>query len=511
MQKLSRTENVARNIVWGYITNIVTLLLNFVSRTIFIYSLGNYYLGLNGLFSNVLGILSFTELGIGSVLNFSLYKPLANGDNEKTKSLMAVYKKAYRAIMLCVLIIGIAIIPLLPYMIKDAGDVEHIYLYYSFFLFNTVTSYLVSYKNGLMDAAQKGYTVNNIIAVVNVITVGVQCITLLVYKNYLLYLFIQAAFQLLQRVATSYYVDRQFPILKEKNVENLSKEEKKVLKDNVAAMVCHKIGDVCVNQTDNIIISSCISLSVVGKMSNYTLITSALNKIIMGIFNNCVASIGNFVAVESKERRKQIFKVYIFMAFWIYGVVAIELFVVLQPFVKIWVGEENTVDYFTIALVLLEFYLLGLRVAVANFKTACGIFQADKYIGIVQAVVNLVISIILAKWIGLPGIYIGTLSQGLIDVVWRPYLVYRIEFKESPMEYYRIWFKYLIIIVMLSVVSYVVFSKFLMQPSLIRIIIAGVVIFVGANLILYAIFRNKEEFQFLRNKVESIIRKVVHR
>lgn len=504
----SRTENLAKNIVWGYVANIATMLLRFISRTIFIYTLGSDYLGFNGLFTNILGILSFTELGIGGVLNYSLYKPLATGDTEKIKSLMALYKKAYRIIMLVVLVVGIAIMPLLPYMIKGAENVEHVYLYYGFFLFNTVTSYMVSYKSGLMNAAQKEYVITGINAATNVVVVLVQCIALLIFHNYLVYLFIQSIFQLLQNIVISICVDKQFPLLGEKNIQKLPKEEKRVLAENVEAMICHKIGDVCVHQTDNIIVSSFVSLIAVGKISNYTLITTSLNSIVAIVINNCVASLGNFISVESKERRKEIFKVYNFLAFWIYGIVTIELFVLLQPFVEVWAGKKNLIDDFTIRLIVLEFYFTGLRVAVANFKAACGIFKADKYIGIVQAIVNLILSIVLAKLIGLPGVYIGTMAQGAVDWIWRPRLVYQMEFKESSREYYVIWFRYLLLLLSMIFLFNMVASKILVKISLLRIIVVGIIIGVFVNLIFYMIFYKTKEFLFLKNKVKYLLEKI---
>ena len=506
-QGRSRTENVARNIVWGYIANFATMILKFISRTVFVYTLGSDYLGLNGLFTNVLGLLSFTELGIGGVLNYSLYRPLAVNDTEKIKSLMALYKKAYRVIMLVVLAIGLIIVPLLPYIINDAGEIEHVYLYYGFFLFNTVTSYMVSYKNGLMNAAQKEYVVTNITAAVNAVTVVVQCVALLVFRNYFVYLFVQAAFQLLQKIITSVYVDREFPLLKDKNVRKLPKEDTEILKNNVEAMVYHKIGDVCVHQTDNIIVSAFISLSVVGKISNYTLVTTSLSTIIAIIINNCVSSIGNFISVEAPERKKEIFRVYNFLAFWIYGFVAIELFALFQPFIQVWVGEENLIGSLTIGIIIIEYYFSGLRVAVANFKSACGIFQADKYIGIVQAVVNLVFSIALAKMIGLPGVYIGTVAQGVVDFVWRPRLVYKLVFKESSKEYYLTWFKQFAVFLMLAAASCFIASRILTQISLGRIIIAGFVILAFVNLILFAIYRKTTEFKFLQEKAAALIDK----
>lgn len=511
MVENSRTENVAKNIAWGYIANVVTMLLSFVSRTIFIYTIGSYYLGINGLFTNVLGILSFTELGIGNVMNYSLYKPLATNDTEKLKSLMKVYKKAYRIVMLVVAVIGIAIIPFLPYMIKGAKNVQHIYIYYCIFLFNTVSSYMVSYKCGLINAAQKGYILNNINMVVNIITVVVQSIALLIFQNYLVYLVVQSGFQLIQRGITSVYIDRVFPFLREKEAEKLPKEEVEVLKENVEAMVYHKIGDVCVNQTDNIIVSSFINVTVTGMLSNYTLITSSINKIVLVVFNSFVAGLGNFVVTESKKRKKEIFKVYNFMAFWIYSVISVELIVLIQSLVKLWAGEKNMIDTLTAGLIVLEVYLSGLRLAAANFKTACGIFNADKYIGIVQAVVNLTISIVLAKLIGLPGVFIGTVAQGMVDTIWRPRLIYKLIFDESPKEYYFVWIKYLCLMLLMAFVSNTWACRILSNCSILNIILVGCLVLITTNLFLWLLLRNTEEFKYLFSKVKALACKIIKR
>ena len=158
-------------------------------------------------------------------------------------------------------------------------------------------------------------------------------------------------------------------------------------------------------------------------------------------------------------------------------------------------------------IIILEYYFSGLRVAVANFKSACGIFQADKYIGVVQAVVNLVFSIILAKLIGLPGVYIGTVAQGVIDFVWRPRLVYKLVFKESSKEYYLTWFRQFVVFLTLAAASCFIASRILTEISLIRIIIAGLAILVFVNLILFIIYRKTAEFKFLQEKVAVLISK----
>ena len=216
---------------------------------------------------------------------------------------------------------------------------------------------------------------------------------------------------------------------------------------------------------------------------------------------------GNFISTEGHQRKKEIFKVYNFLAFWLYGFVAIELFVLFQPFVQVWAGTSNMIDNLTITIIVIEYYFTGMRVAVANFKSACGIFQADKYIGIVQAVVNLVLSIILAKWIGLPGVYLGTVAQGVVDLVWRPRIVYHQVFGESAREYYVQWLKYLALILCMAGICYVAAGFIFVKITLVRVVIAGVVVMLLVNGAFLLLFRKTEEFQFLWGKMQTLFGK----
>ena len=187
----SRTEMAAKNILWGYINTIATTILKFVCRWAFIHTIGITYLGINGLYTSILGVLSLTELGIGTAMNYSLYKPVAERDTDKIKSLMVYYKKAYRYVALVITVLGVALIPFLPKLIKGADGVDHLVLYYVLFLFNTVSSYFVSYKYSLAGADQKNYVVNNINTVVTIIMNILQIVALFVFRSFLAYLLIQ--------------------------------------------------------------------------------------------------------------------------------------------------------------------------------------------------------------------------------------------------------------------------------------------------------------------------------
>ena len=427
----SRTGYVKKNILYGYISTIISSFFSIITRTIFVYVLGAEYLGVSGLFTNVLGVLSFTELGIGSAIVFSLYKPIAENDAEKIKSLLFLYKKAYRIIAIVVSVIGLVIIPFLGYLVNTEIPMPEIKIYYLIFLFNTVSSYFVTYKTSYVSALQKEYIVTNTTTIGTIITNVIQIISLLVGGDYLSYLVIAAVIGLLQKILTVIYLNKKFPILLEKNIQPLDEETKTSIWKNVKALIIHKIGDVSVNQTDNIIISAFVSTSAVGILSNYTTLNTLIAAFTNKFFGSFTASFGNLLVEESVEKQRKIFDEYDLLGFWIYGFVLISFVTLSQPFITIWLGEKLLLDNVTMVLYFVSLYFAGMTFIPYNFKIAAGRFNEDKWVAFVQAVTNLVVSVIAIKIVGLPGIFIGTIISRMIVVIIRPYIVYKYVLKQS--------------------------------------------------------------------------------
>ncbi|MEC6747665.1 polysaccharide biosynthesis protein [Marinilactibacillus sp. XAAS-LB27] len=498
---MSRIEFAKKNIKYGYIGTVLNLLLKFVSRTVFIYALGATYLGVNGLYTNILSVLSFAELGIGTAMNYSLYKPIAEHDKEKIKSLMSLYKTAYRWIAIIVAVLGLGIIPFLQFVIKDPGSISdtELIVYYLIFLFNTVSSYFVSYKYSLANAEQKNYIQTNIRTVSTVMVVLAQILVLLFLQNFLIYLLVGAFIELLEKVYANYYLNKKYPMLLEKNVRKLDSEEVEPIKTNIKALVFHKIGEISVYQSDNIVISSFINITVVGLVSNYNLLISSVTQLINIIFNSLISSFGNLIATESIEKQLRLFKVYRFVAFWVFGFSSIAFIILLSPFVELWIGSEMVINQLVIYLIIIDFYARGHRIVVNNFKIAAGVFAADKYVAILQAVVNLVISIILVQYIGLAGIFIGTVIQGLIATGIKPYIVYKNIFKQSVKEYYVDSAVYLSIMALTLFLLEMIKNQLLSTVNWINFIGMVVVLTVVVNAIFFILLRKRTEFQYLKN------------
>ena len=496
---MGRVQFAAKNIAFGYIGNITSTVLGFVLRTVFIQRLDETLLGVNGLYTGVLTMLSLAELGIGTALNYSLYAPVANNDLEKIKSYMLFYKKAYLAIAGVVAGIGIILIPFLKFFIKDPGDygMQELTIYYLIFLFNTVSTYFVAYKYSLVNAQQKNYIQTNVLTLTKLATTISQIIVLLVTANFLFYLLAAATVELIQKIYVNQYLNRLYPYLRDKNVKPLEKEETQAVKEKTKALVCHKVGDVARLQTDSLIISSFIQVSLVGMVDNYTMVINSISGFVNIIFNSVISSFGNLIATESQEKQYEMFSIYRFAANWVYGLSAVGFYVLLTPLVYLWLGEKWLLGNGIIALILIDFYFKGDRIVLSNFKTAAGVFEEDKYLALIQGVVNLVISIGLVQAIGLSGIYIGTIISGLIANVTKPFIIYRVCFGRGAGEYFWDTAKKLsVLAVTLAIVLFA--SKFLLQQiTMISFVLTGVMIVLVYNVLFLICFGRTKEFGYL--------------
>lgn len=498
---MGRVQSAARNIVFGYIGNLTTQILGFVLRSIFIAHLGDTLNGVNDLYTSLLSVLSMAELGVGTALNYSLYGPVARKDYEKIKSYMLLYRKAYRVIGLVIGAAGLLVSPFLPYLVKqpEGVSVRDMTLYYFIFLFNTVSSYFVAYKYSLVNAEQKNYIQTNVITVTKMITVTLQIGVILATRNFYLYLLTAAFVELVQKIFVSDYLNRRYPYLKDRNVARLSREETGEVVQKTKALMFHKIGDVARLQTDSMIISSFINVTLVGYVGNYNMILTSVSNFVNIIFNSVLSSFGNLIATESKDKQYQMFRVYRFFACWIYGFSAVGFFLLLTPLIILWpsVGPGKTLPATVVGLILTDYYFKGDRIVLSNFKTAAGVFEQDKYLALLQGAVNLVISIALVQKIGLSGVYVGTIVSGLIANVTKPFIIYKACFDRDAKAYFVDSVKYLTVILGILAVLSGVKSAMLQEITVwgfAGMFVLVVIVFNGVFLLL---FGRTEEFGYL--------------
>lgn len=508
----SRTKSTLVNTSFAILSRIVSMVMGFLQKTIFIRTLGMSYTGVSGLFTDILMILSLAELGIGSAITYALYKPIAENNYKRIAQLMNFYKKAYHYIAGIVLIIGICLIPVIPYIVKDVPDIrEDIQLIFFIYICNTVVTYLLVYRNTLLIAVQKQYVVSNIQMIFTIISIVAQCVTLILFKDFLVYLMLQIVFSLLQNITINYVATKKFPELKQYAHEEISQEDKKKLFRDVKALMMYKIANVITVGTDSTIISTALGTSQVGILGNYSTIRGYVTSMIAQFYNSINPSLGNLAATESKEKQYTIFRKIDFGTFWLTSVCTTCFFSLFNPFMRIWLGQEEWVlPMWTVGVYCSEYFFSTMVGPIGAFRQANGLFVQTKYLALVKAILNLSISIILVKPLGILGVLLGTVLSCLLTQIWyEPLIIYRSVFKKNVFKYYlRLLFYYAVTIgdclIIMEIMQFVQITN-LWVVFIVRFGLSILVPNVLISVIFYKTYEYKECI-FLLKKILGAIR-----
>lgn len=512
MNNDSRMKNSIRNILTGVVGYFFNVLFSFIGRTIFIRTLSAEYLGINGLFSNVLNMLSLAELGISSAIVFALYRPLSNRNEKEISALMNFYRTAYRIIGCVVMVIGCILIPFLPVIVGETPDIkENIYLIYVLYLFNTASSYFFSYKFSLLTADQKNYLVTGWSYIISYITTIIQIVILFTTHNFLLYLIVQFLSVLIYNIILSAITDKQYPFLKQYHSEKISTSTKGKLAKDIKALVVIKISGMLVTSTDNIIINIFKGLSITGITSNYTLLSNTINSVLTQVFNGITASVGNFNVLKDDNEKYKLFKQINFLNFWFYGWCSICLVVLSNPFIRIIWGDRYVAPISIPLAIGINLYVLGMQNATWTFKSTLGLFNYGKYVLLVTAVINIVLSCIMGKVWGVFGILIATsIARCCTNVWYEPYAVFKYGIHKNPILYFKKYIQYAALEVFLFVVTYGTCLLVTFDPW-IDFIIKLIICCILPNFLICIFFFKTEEFKYFFGLSVQLCKKIVLR
>ena len=514
-----RVENSAKNLKVAWIMQMVHVFGQFISRTVIIMVLSVEYVGLSGLFSNVLSMLSLAELGIGEAIVYSLYKPIAKGDKKDINAIMAFFQKVYIFIGCFIMIVGISLTPFIEHLIKGTPDIPHLHLIFILYVINSSVSYFFSYKSAFIKANQKNYIVTLNYEAFNIASIIIRAILLILTKDYIMYMVLGIIILLLRNISITVIANKRYPYLKEKNRGKLPKEIFAEIKKNTAAMILHKIGSIVVFATDNLILSKFLGLVSVGLYSNYYTLTSALNAFMNKFFTSISASVGNLAACESVEKQEQVLFRVMFINFWMYSFGCCGLFALLNPFIGgIWLGEEYVFGMVVVLLIVIKNYLMGMRKAAQTFKNSKGLYWQNKYMPLYESVINLVASIVFVKSFGVAGILMGTILSSLVTFVWvEPYVLYKYGFGKSSKEYAIKYLKYAGVFLIDLIISWctceVIGLLFVNAGALRSWVTIGefVVQLIGvvfvSNGFLWLVYHKSEEYKYLLSIVKKVILK----
>lgn len=436
--RLNRTKNAIKNTVWGIIYKICILLFPFAVRTVLIKKLGIEYLGLNSLFTSILNMLNLTELGVGTAIVYSMYKPIAENDYKTIRALMALYKKLYTAIGIIVVLSGIIIAPLLPHLVNE-GVPSGINIYIIFFisLSNTaVTYFLFAYRTCLLNAYQRTDIISKIALVMNVLMYVIQIIVLITIHNYYIYMIIQPIIGAVTNIVNAYFVKKMYPDLYcDGVVDNsiLSDIKKKVL-----GLMMTKIAYMSRNAFDSIIVSAMLGLTAVAMYNNYYYISSSVSAVMVILMTSISAGIGNSIAMDSKEKNEQDMQLINFL-YMSLSLLAFSCFLGLyQPFMRLWVGEKYVFSDSVMFAFSVYFLVEKELNVVGQYYDAAGLWWHGKWKGIIEAIANIILNIIMCKLFGVLGIVAATIITILfIGFPLTAYYLYKFYYEKSSFKYIK--------------------------------------------------------------------------
>ncbi len=502
----NRTKNSLRNTSSGIINRVINLLVPFVIRTIIIQKLGSEYLGLGSLFTSIIQVLNLSELGIGNALVFSMYKPVKEDDQDTIISLLNLYKNVYRIIGIIILTIGLILTPFITYII-DMESIEgtsiNVYLLFLIYLVNTVLSYcLFAYKRSILIANQRQDIVSRINSIVHIAMYVFQIIIIYATKNYYIYIILLPIFTIIDNCVTAFYANKKYKYILRKNTEKASL---KPILNSIKYLLGHKIGAVIISSADSIIISSFLPLITLTTYSNYFYVISALNGFINVGYNAILASVGNSVITEKKEKLYSLFNELSFILFYIVSFFTACLYSLYQPFMQIWMGEKLMFTGTTVLFFTIYFYTWQIRVMGLIFKDAAGMWKHDALKPYVGMVINLLLNFILVQTIGVNGVLIATIVvMVFVYFPWETLVLFKSLFMRSPLKYIGKHLLYCLITISITFITYYI-SNMIEVGSVIHLIIRAALTFIISNVLLILCCIKMKEFKTAITRIKKSV------
>lgn len=487
--KIERTKNATRNIVFGVALKAYQIIVPFLMRTAMIYFMGVQYLGLNSLFTSILQVLNLAELGAGSAMVYSMYKPIAEDDEITICALLRLYKRYYFLIGLVIAVVGTALTPFVPRLIKsDLPEGLNVYILYLLNLALTVLSYwLLAYKNSLLQAHQRTDVTSKVTILTSTVQYGIQILAIAVTRNYYLYVIVALVTQAMTNFITAIIASKMYPRYEPKG--NLDKSVVKQINQRIKDLFTAKLGGTIVNSADTIVISAFLGLSMLAVYQNYYYIMNSVLGFALIIFNSCTAGIGNSIVTESEEKNYFDFKKLVFLTMWM-ATICISCFIGLyQPFMTLWVGKQYLLDMDVVVLLCMYFYLYLVNHLSCVYKDAAGIWHQDRFRPLIGGIVNLGLNLITVQYIGIYGIILSTICSYLfVAMPWLIHNLFRLVFKRSALEYLKILVKGAGVSVLAGFISYIL-CGLVPFGGIAQLIANGIVCVLSSLVVLFVVYR----------------------
>lgn len=507
MTNNSRTKNTILNFISSIGGQLVIILMQFVVRTVFIHTLGKSYLGINGLFTNILSMLSLAEMGVGSAIIFKLYEPIAHNDEKRIIVLMRFYKEVYRYIGIAVAVIGVCLIPFLPNLINDYDKLEtlniNVVFIFLIYLFDSFSSYLFfAYKSAIIKADQKEYYINIIGYLFTIGSSILQIVTLVLFKNFELYVLILVIKTIGQNFVVALFADKHYPFLKMRTKDRVNSEEAKGVFKDCGALFIYKMNNVVVKSTDNIVLSAFLGLDSVALYSNYAIFYTTIRTLFTKIFNSVGHSIGNLHTTHDIKQEYKVFEATMLVAAILGGTAFVGIFVVADEFVNRWIGSDWLLVQPFSFLMGLEIYTVSYKQALAKYRTSYGLFRQGWARPLAGMLINLIVSIVLVKPLGISGVLIGTILADWLTFAWYdPMILHKIGFEKAyPVSRYYVKFtKYTLTTVAIGLFDFYICSHLFTGHGWITVIIHAIICGITTPVALMLVSLKTQEADYIWN------------
>lgn len=411
--KQSRLSYSIKNLQTAWCGQFLNILAKFVMRRFFVKYISDDYLGLDAVFTNIIGLMNLAELGIGSAVFYALYQPLAEHDEEKVLGVMQLLAKVYRTIAFILCGVGMVLMPVITILAPEVKGLPYVHWLFGFYVANTCVSYLFTYKGLLASADQRNYITLRNHYIFIVALNFTQILIIYFTRSFFIYAAVQSIFTFAEGISLSRIMNREYPILQRKDTIILPKSATVKIWTDVRKIVVGKIGNTVINSTDNLILSYVVGLSQTGVYSNYVLVKASLQAIVWQFQSAISASIGNIAVLGEREKELDYFWFLNFITTSLYALTGVCMFNLMQPFVAYWLGGNYVMDYAVLLCITVIYYYGGIRGNFGTFSMAHGMFDLEAKKTSLEAGGNLFLSIILALKFGLIGVLVGTIISSL--------------------------------------------------------------------------------------------------
>jgi O-antigen/teichoic acid export membrane protein len=501
--QINVVKNARKNVVFGVINKIILLLCPFAERTVLQIILGEQYLGLGGLYSSIISVLSLSELGFSSVIVYNMYKPVADGDTGKVNALLAFYRKVYCFVGGVIISAGLLLIPFLPELISgsypDGVDLTQIYLIY---LGNTALSYFFyAYLTSILVVHQRNDITSVINSCVKIGLTGTQIAILFITGDYYLFSLLMPCFTLLGNLLIGWRVHALFP--QYRPAGHLPAEDLKRIRRLAAGSFIQQSCAVTRNSLDSICASAFLGLAMTAIYNNYFVIIAGVTSMMYIIIASFTGGIGNHVATKSIEDNYREMKRLDFLYLWTGGWCMICMLCLYQPFMQLWMGDDMLLPMSDVVLLCIYFYLLKLGDVRYIYTSANGLWWEQRYRALGETLLNLILNITMGKILGITGIILATMiSLFLCNYIWSVKITFRMYFSVSRRnDYYKYQMKQSIVTAFAAAVTYGVCRLIPSDRLFLHLVLGLAVCIVVPNVIYYAVYRKSDLFQYAKNRI----------